>query len=60
MDFTLWNEAITLLCSGSTILPRALGAFRVQPHLPMVWHTDCDSSTLYYTGGQDTPDIYQI
>ena len=52
MDFTLWNEAITLLCSGSTILPRALGAFRVSPHLPMEWHTDCDSSILYYTGGE--------
>ena len=34
-DFTLWNEAINLLCSGSTILPRALGAFLVPPHLPM-------------------------
>jgi hypothetical protein len=60
MDFTLWNEAITLLCSGSTILPRALGAFCVQPHLPMVWYTDCNSSILYYTGGEDTPDSYQV
>ncbi len=60
MDFTLWNEAINLLCSGSTILPGALGAFRVPPHLPIVWHMDCNSSILYYTGGEDTPDSYQV
>jgi len=58
MDFTLWKEAINLLCSGSTILPRTLGAFRVPPHLPMEWHTDCNTSILYYTGGEDTPDSY--
>jgi hypothetical protein len=60
MDFTLWNEAINVLCSGSTILPRELGAFRVLQHLPIVWHTDCNSSILYYTGGEDTPDSYQV
>ncbi len=60
MDFTLWKEAINLLCSGSTILPRTLGAFRVPPHLPMEWHTDCNTSILYYTGGEDTPDSYQV
>ena len=60
MDFTLWNEAINLLCSGSIILPRALGAFPVPPHLPMEWHTDSNSSILYYTGGEDTTDSYQV
>ena len=60
MDFTLWKEAINLLCSGSTILPRVLGAFRFPPHLPMEWHTDSNSSILYYTGGEDTTDSYQV
>ena len=60
MDFTLWKEAINLLCSGSKILPRVLGAFCVLPHLPMGWHTDSNSSLLYHTGGEDTTDSYQV
>ena len=60
MDFTLWKEAIKLLCSGSTILPRVLGAFCVPPHLPMEWNMDSNSSLLYYTGGEDTTDSYQV
>ena len=33
-DFGLWNEAISCLCSGTTLLPYPMGKFLKALHLP--------------------------
>ena len=63
-DFTLWKVAVSTLCSGTATLPRILGTFLRDPHLPTEWHTNSNSSELYYVGRDNinlgTYEIYTL
>ena len=46
-DFCLWKDAISRLCSGTSILPCHLGPFLCLPHIACEWFTDASGETLY-------------
>ena len=47
-DHGLWKEAISLLCSGSNLLPYKLGPFLRSPHILFKWYTTSSLETLFW------------
>ncbi len=47
VDFSLWRNAVSALCEGSTRLPYTRGPYLIHPHLEVCWYINADSSRLY-------------
>ncbi len=46
-DSSLWHNAISALCKGTTGLSYTLRPYLIHPHLEVCWYTNTDSSGLY-------------
>ncbi len=56
----LWQEAICLLCGGTTYLPYWLGRFLSQPHRPCEWFTSDTTSTLFWVRHSFLTVVYNV
>ena len=51
----LWIEAISWLCSWTTMLPTSLGPFVRFPHIHCQWFTNEETDSLYLVGDKSSP-----